>query len=273
MHDVSIGGRPRKVADTWNALPRKHLLAVVRHLYAQHRTETDLRFWLLSVLLDVSLATILAFTDVQLAQLLWLTDFLLDDNTLTEQKLGSVQLPAWRDPLRRTFYGPREHFRNLSFAEFIFADSYFVRYSQDRTQVALLDKLVAVLYRPQRRHYDPNAPDFGGDRREDFNEHLLEKRVSMLSALPRDEKLAIYTWYAGCRQALEYTYPDVFTSAHQEQARAKGWDYVLRELSGSTFGTLTETSRQNARLVLAKMQDDQQAAERLRELHRQQTPH
>ncbi|WP_022821917.1 hypothetical protein [Hymenobacter norwichensis] len=272
MHDVSIGGRHRKVADTWNALPRKQLLEVVRHLYAKHRTETDLRLWLLSVLLDVPLALVIHFTDVQVAQLLWLTDFLLEENSLTEQKLGSVQLPAWRDPLRRTFYGPREHFRNMSFAEFIFADAYFVRYSQDRSQVAMLDKLVAVLYRPQRRNYDPNSPEFGGDRREDFNEHLLEKRVFMLEALPSTEKLAIYTWYAGCRKALEYAYPDVFTSAHQEQASAKGWDYVLRELSGSTFGTLTETSRQNARLVLAKMQDDQEAAERLRELHRQHNP-
>ncbi|MCA8831974.1 hypothetical protein [Hymenobacter pini] len=269
MHDIQIDGRQRTAPDCWNALTRKELLTVVRLLYSPTRTKMDLRLRLLCVVLALPLPRLLAFTEVQLAQLLWLTDFIFAGNELTKQLLPSVQL-LWSKGPARTYFGPRDSLRNVRFAEFIFADSYFVRYTQQPTP-ELLNKLVAVLYRPQRRNYNPHSSEYAGDRREDFNEHLIEHRSRHLARLPDKTKLAVFVWYAGCREQMAHLYPLVFTPQTQEEASEKGWDYVLREMSGGAFGTVESTGRQNLHMVLAKMQDDLEAAERIREQQRNQS--
>lgn len=269
MHDVQIDGRHRAVAKTWNELTRPQLLGVVSVLYSSNADETQLRIRLLAVLLGVPLATVvLRFTAVQILEIRWLTDFVLESVGLTAQLLADVWVPGWRHWLCGRYWGPRESLRNVSFAEFIFADAYFVAYAKGQ-EPAHLDLLVAVLYRPQRRPYRPRAADYGGDRRQDFNEHLVPPRARALTQLPREQKLAVLTWYRGCRQQLEADFPLVFQAAPEADASAPataGWGQVLRELSGQAFGTLKETAQQPIRLVLAKMQDD---AWRTQELARQ----
>ena len=268
MEEVQINGRPRAVPSTWNELPRQLLLQVVAVLYGPNADVTQLRIRLLAVLLQVPLATVVvSFTPVQICQIQWLTDFVLEELTLTAQLLPWVRLPGWRGWLGRRWWGPRESLRNVSFAEFIFADAYFVAYARGQ-EPAHLNQLVAVLYRPQRRPYRPRAAAYGGDRRENFNEHLVAPRATCFAALDLTEKLAVFTWYRGCRQQLERDFPLVFEAPEETRpaATTSGWGQVLRELSGQAFGTLKETKEQPIRLVLAKLQDD---AERAKELARQ----
>ena len=275
MHDVQINGRLRKVAATWNELTRPLLLRVLAVLYSPNWGENELRIRLLAVLLQVPLGTVLfQFTDVQICEIKWLTDFLLDEVTLTAQLLPWLRLPGWRHWLRPRYWGPRESLRNVSFAEFIFADAYFVAWAAQQNP-AYLDQLVAVCYRPQRRPYRPGAAGYGGDRREDFNEHLVPGRARCFAALPKAEKLAVATWYRGCRQQLEQDFPLVFQQAPEADASApasSGWGQVLRELSGQAFGTLAETAKQPIRLVLAKMQDDAQRAQELERRAKEHAP-
>lgn len=274
MHDVTIAGRHRPVPATWNELPPRLLLRLMPVLHAGGADASDLRLRLLFVLLQVNLATFLLITDVQLCQLLWLADFLVTDVRLTAQLLPMVRLPWARDWRRRRWFGPLEKMRNLRFLEFIFADAYFVAYSKNPAQAEWLDKLVAVLYRPQRRRYRPRAADYGGDRREDFNPVHVGVRADTLARLPLATKLAIYTWYRGCRGQLERDFPRVFTPAHEESASnaPSGWAHVAREMSGGAFGTLEQTEQQLVRVVLAKMEDDAYRAEVLAAHHRQQNP-
>ncbi|MBJ6109430.1 hypothetical protein JAO73_10425 [Hymenobacter sp. BT523] len=276
MHDVLINGRHRPVASTWNELTRPLLLQVLDALYQPNDNETQLRLRLLAVLLQVPLLTVLVdFTPEQIIQIQWLTDFVLADLTLTAQRLPWVRRPrAWSHPLPRRYWGPRENFRNLRFLEFIFADSYFVAYAQDPTATRWLDQLVAVLYRPQRRPYRPKSPGYGGDRREDFNPVHVAARVAQLRHLPPAEKLAVATWYRGCRQQLERDYPLVFTPANEDAAAqaSDGWAHVAREMSGGIFGTLEQTEQQLLRDVLARMQDDARRAQELKRLAEQNRP-
>ena len=260
MHDVHINGRHHPVAATWNELPRPVLLQAVAVLYAGAPSDAELRLRLLQALLQVPRAVIAGFTSVQVVQIFWLTDFLLTDVDLTDQLLPEVRRG------KKTFHGPRARFRNLRFLEFIFADAYFVAFSQEPDHEEWLNRLVAVLYRPERRPYQPLAVDYGGDRREDFNEHHVALRTARLARIPRAEKLAIYTWYRGCRLALERDFPHVFTPAHQDAAQqaTDGWAHVLREMSGPTFGPMALTEQQLVRTVLAKMEDDAVRAEQLR---------
>jgi hypothetical protein len=264
------------VAATWNQLTRPLLLRVLGVLYSPGSDENQLRIRLLAVLLQLPLATVLyRVTPVQIIQIKHLTDFVLEGVGLTAQLLPLVRLPLRRDVLRRRWWGPRENLRNVRFLEFIFADSYFVAVSREPQNPAWLDKLVAVLYRPQRRPYRPKAVDYAGDRREDFNSVHVLTRADRLALLPQLEKLAVLTWYRGCRAQLEKDFPLVFTPANEDAAAqaTDGWAHVARELSGGAFGTLEQTERQLVRDVLAKMEDDARRAEALREQARkQQTP-
>ncbi|MDB5270878.1 MAG: hypothetical protein JWP58_3918 [Hymenobacter sp.] len=276
MHDVIIDGRHRAVAATWNELTPELLLRVVRVLYDRSLDEMQQRIHLLAVLLQVPLATVvMRYTPAQIIQIKWLTDFVLADLTLTAQLVPGVTLPrTWRRPLPTAWWGPREKFRNLRFLEFAFADAYFVAYCQDPTQAQWLDNLVAVLYRPQRRPYRPLASDYDGDRREAFNPVHVAARAAQVAHLPHLVKLAIVTWYRGCRLELERVYPAVFTPAIESKAAEStdGWAHVAREMSGPTFGTLEQTEKQLTRDVLAKMEDDARQAEALREQARQNQP-
>jgi hypothetical protein len=275
VHDVIIDGRHRPVPATWNEIPRKLLLRVVATLYGRHENELQLRLKLLAILLRVPLLTVLTFTPVQLCQIKWLTDFVLGELTLTAQALPWLRRPrTWYHPLPGRWWGPRENFRNLRFLEFIFADAYFVAYARDPAATQWLDLLVAVLYRPQRRPYRPRAVDYAGDRREDFNPVHRDARAAQVAHLPLAAKLAVFTWYRGCRLQLERDYARVFTPANEAAAAqaSDGWAHVAREMSGTIFGTLEQTERTLVRDVLARMEDDARRAEAQRELARQTQP-
>jgi hypothetical protein len=259
MHDVSIAGRNKKVAETWNELTREQLLRLMPILYGAYTDLRRQRIDLLWVLLGINWALGLAITPEQyVLQLFPLTDFLLAETVgLTVQLLPSVEL-RW---YQRRLWGPADAFRNLRFLEFVFADSYFVAHASTGDE-QWLNRLLAVLYRPQRFPYRPNSAKYSGDRRQDFNESLVDARAQQLAELPMAEKLAILTWYRGCRQALEQRYPLVFTPDHEQQAadNSGGWAYVLREMSGAAFGSFDETGRQHLHTVLAKMEDDTRRA-------------
>ena len=279
MHTLKIGPATYQVPETWNELPRKKLLRVLATLYG--KPQWPRRHQLLADLAGCSVYSVLNLTEVQLAVLLPLTDWIFDDTQrLTAQLLPTVRLLVKsagrrRLPVYATFHGPAARLTNLSFGEFIFADTYFVLYALGQDAGAL-DKLVATLYRPRRTGAgsNPDRADWCGDYREAFNEHLVERRAQQLCHLPDVEKLAIYTWYRGCRAQLEQDYPDVFGEA-QDDTPAGGppdWGRTLRKLSGEAFGTLQETAAEHARTVLAEMNDQVAEYQRQKAQAKQTTP-
>lgn len=268
MHDILFDGQAKKVAATCDELSRPQLLALMPILYGSYADATRQRIDVLQVLFGISLAMALRITPVQYCQILSLTDFLLG-----EQLTFTKQLLPWVGSKWRRLYGPADGLKNVRFLEFVFADSYFMAYAQGRDP-KWLHHLLAVLYRPQRRPYRPRAAAYGGDRRQDFNQALLDERVARMAQLPLAEQLAILTWYRGCRRALELRYPLVFAPPGEGQAteNAGGWDHALREMSGQAFGNFAETGREHLHTVLAKMNDDIHRAQELERQAKAQTP-
>ena len=269
MHDVSLDGQLKKVAATCDELSPRQLLAVMPMLYGRYDDAHRQRMDLLVLLLGISPALALRITPVQWLEIFWLTDFLLGERLeFTRQLLPWLRPGRW--PARR-LWGPQSNLANVRFLEFVFADSYFVAWAQ-QGELRWLHQLVAVLYRPQRFYYRPTSATYQGDRREEFNENLLDARAARVARLPQAQLLAVATWYRGCRHALEQRYPLVFAPAQQEEAasQAGGWGHVLREMSGQAFGSFEETGRQHLHTVLAKLQDDlHRAAQLRREAERQ----
>ncbi len=192
-----------------------------------------------------------------LGQLLHLADWVdSDTHRLTAQLLPTLRLPGRHVAERpTTWHGPRESFRNLLFGEVMFADTFFVLYCL-HGRPELLDNFLTVLYRPAKRDASPEKADWNGDVRLPFNEHQLEHRTPRVAPLPALEKLAVLTWYRGCRAQLATEFPDVFVAADQDAGpsqQAPDWGRVLRKLSGAAFGPVQQTAGQPLRLVLAEM--------------------
>jgi len=268
MHTVQIGTRVKPVAASWDELSPKQLLALMPVVYGLYPNQTAQRLRVLPLLLGITPTFLLKLTAVQVVEISWLADFVLDEPcTLTAQLLPVLSRKWYEHDL----YGPTAGLDNLTFLEFVFADSYFVAHCR-APEAGWLDKLLAVLYRPERRRYRPTAPDYGGDRRQDFNENLLELNEKRVASLPEATKLAVLTFYRGCRHALEQAYPLVFAEAGEQPASTGGWDQVLREMSGQAFGDFASTGRQLLHQLLAKMQEDAARAEQLLRELRQANP-
>jgi len=257
METLQIGNTTKQVPSTWNEMRRQQLLPILAELYAPERPGRRLR--LLALLTGFPLPLLGTQPVVVLAQLLPLTDFLFsEEHLLTAQLLPTLRVLGRRWRRQSTWHGPREYLRNLLFGEFMFADTFFVLYSQHH-QVEHLDKFLTVLYRPAQPELDVNHPDWKGDVRVRFNEHQLDARTPRVARVPAIEKLAVLTWYRGCRAQLAQEFPDVFTAAEsiqeEEAQQAPDWSRVLRKLSGGAFGTLQQTAEQPLHLILAEMQD------------------
>ena len=258
METLQIGPVVKQVPSTWNELRRRQLLDVLAQLYSP--AQPDHRLQLLSLLTGFRLPVLTGLAVDVLAQLLPLTDWVSSaDHLLTKQLLPTVGIPGRHLSERpTTWHGPAAHLSNLLFGEFIFADTFFVLYCLF-SRPEHLDQFLTVLYRPARRGANPEADDWNGDVRVAFNEHQLEARTQRAQHVPAIEKLAVLTWYRGCRAQLAQEFADVFVEADQDAPASKGqapdWTRVLRKLSGGAFGTVTQTAGQPLRLVLAEMQD------------------
>ena len=257
METLQIGTFTRQVPSTWHELTRRQLLRLLPEVYALAAPDRRLR--LLAALSGYQLPLLAGLPPLVLGELLALTDWLSSDkHRLTEQLLPTLAVAGRLPGHSLTWHGPAASLANLLFGEFIFADTFFVLYCQ-HGRAEYLDKFLTVLYRPARPGADPEAPDWNGDVRLPFNEHQLEVRTRRVAQLSYAKKLAVLTWYKGCRAQLADEFPDVFTAAEVEaSSRAKeapDWSRVLRKLSGGAFGPVQQTAQQPLRLVLAEVQD------------------
>jgi hypothetical protein len=258
METLQIGAITKSVPSTWNELRRGQLLDVLAELRATPRRGRRIR--LLHLLTGFPLPLLYTQPIPILTELLRLADWLSSEkHLLTEQLLPTIGVPG-RHFVERPiiWHGPRAHLQNVLFGEFIFADTFFVLYCLHGTD-NFLDQFLTVLYRPARRGASPDDADWNGDVRQAFNEHQLEARTPRVKHLAPLEKLAIVTWYRGCRTQLAQEFPDVFVVAEVDATsrpnKAPDWSRVLRQLAGGAFGAVDQTAGQPVRLILAEMQD------------------
>ncbi|HAQ19595.1 MAG TPA: hypothetical protein DCR40_10250 [Prolixibacteraceae bacterium] len=175
-------------------------------------------------------------------EVFWLTDmeltwFLQFVNYLTENCRLTVNLfPSFRIGIRR-YWGPCKECRNISWKEFIHAEGQFFAYNNAKSQrkVFYLNMLCAVLYRPQQPHYHPMRPDYNGDRRQPFNDFVYPRRANRFRLLSMNKRYAIYTFYAGCRNAMVEAHPQVFkpsgVSSEAPASPVKGFIQLVSDLN------------------------------------------
>lgn len=251
MNTIEINKYVFKSPDDWNSLTRKQLLYIAGRLdywlwlsKKQYSIGKE-KFFLLMKLMSISRFNILSrktklfyklfhsSDEDSLAGLLITTDFVFSgENTLTKNLLPTIRKGF------KTYYGPSDRLSNIGFYEFVFADSFYLKYRETKNK-KWLNLLVASLYRPKLERFD-NA--------------LLEKRAELFSRISLAEKQAIYIFYIGCRISLVKKYPDAFSSNKANKGKNYGWEGIILGLAGNRFGTIEETRQTNLHTVLTYIQ-------------------
>lgn len=114
-------------------------------------------------------------------------------------------LPAFK--YKKVWYHPpAQRLRNITIAEFAFADAAFYQWHTTERFI-WLDVLCATLYRPAAEN--PTQMD----NRIPYVKQAVDARADIISNIPLPKKLAIAACYEGCRHHIANTYPTIFPKA------------------------------------------------------------
>jgi hypothetical protein len=117
----------------------------------------------------------------------------------------------------------------------------------------MIDDLIAVLYRPAKNNYDRQR-DPDGDIREPFNPNTCAYYTRQVKRWPAEVKIAIMTWYDGCREYLKEMYEVFDNSPTKKQAKDPGMFEVIRSLTGERYGSFDKVGKMNVHLAMREME-------------------
>jgi len=143
-------------------------------------------------------------------------------------------LPEIKISFRKQIYGPSDGLSNLTFAEFIHAETAYAQYlkTNDEKQI---DRLIAILYRPAGK-IKPGDKNWNGDIREPFNDYLIDEYAGALLKINPTLKRAIRWYYEGCKVHISQLFPFVFKKGQgsgQQSDTFRNFISIVDELAGN----------------------------------------
>lgn len=153
---------------------------------------------------------------------------------------GSLNVIQNKIQKYKGFYGVADRLENMELIEFHYAEHYYAQIKEDD---AALSKLIAVLYRPAKRHYDLKR-DPEGDPREAFNSNLIDYYAEQIDKKWSEfAKMGVLMFYDGCRALLEKEYPEVFGGPEEAGGEDVGMYQIIRRLAGDKFGDIEKVEK------------------------------
>lgn len=249
----------RQLPSGWAELDEKGFLSAVRMRLATDSGDDAAADDALRQLLDMDVevfALLGAWQRMQLREAFSWTS--TTDAVFPDCKLPSFEFEGTR------YEGFTRHFSNLTWGEFLWADTFFMR--QNFVEMA------AVLYR------EPAGKRRGLDVRVPFDEYDMQRRATQFRNLPPDILTAILINYNAVRRAsLEEKYPKLFPGRSSgsdgetktEKTSDFSWFDIHHRLMGDRFIYADKFENARLSLVLAYLDDEiREAEKRKRDLNR-----
>lgn len=235
-----------QVKDSWNELSAEECFAAAYILFDDITTYERAVKLLLLLGGPKNFELISSLDEEAIHSLIQLTNFFIDtpgpsNNPLKYYKQRHLGF--------NSFYGPADNLSNVVFSEWILADTYFSRFASNQDENEL-NKLVAVLYRP----FDKNRSKSAGDDREKFNENEVSNRLSQVEKWPKEQRLAVFLFFSGCKALLAQRFPNVFTKRDGQTPDRFGWMSLYDELLGGKFGLDETLSQTNIYMVFLSLE-------------------
>jgi len=191
--------------------------------------------------------------DLNLADLISLQNFITKEQDFNNWLLPEIKIK------KQTFYAPDSRFASMRFGEFISVDMLISAYFGSKKPEAILNKIIAVLYREKRKDIPKN---FKGDKRELFNSETLEHRENIIKDIDEVTKKAILYNYTGVRNWLSKKYVMVFSSSDTSKRtnivlgkQENSWLSIRRHLAGGALN-LEKTDQLNLHDVLSSLNEE-----------------
>lgn len=142
-------------------------------------------------------------------------------------------------------YGPADGLSNILLSEYIDAETAWSNFRKTGKYHFAI-RLFAILYRPEAKDVDMQSPDYKGDRREPYNNFLLNTRTADLMQTGKGVIAVALLWYEACREFIIRKWPEVFeggTTAEKTDAFT-GFMRLVNSLASNDV-TRTEQVRQS----------------------------
>lgn len=255
MIDLTIDKYKVKVPENWNELTGSQVrwLANRFHHIIKPSYEfqirvflrlINIRFWQFQLQYKIMNAS-----DMQIVLLSDLAQpfVALDKLNLTNNKFKRIRI------FGKLYLGPDDSLRNLSIAEFSFADKFFANYLKTNEE-EWLDKLCATLYRSPMLFRKNKMLD----QRKIFNSYSINNDSKAFRNVKFIDKISILFFYWGCRNLLEQTFTHIFDPKNEQKQKQLdlGWISVILDLSGDKFGTLKETEESPMWLIFTYIENE-----------------
>jgi hypothetical protein len=253
------------IPEHWNELTQKQLLQVMEILYLRNYKAEQMLLQLVKTMARLKNYQFFRCRPEDLEEYFYLLHFLLKpDFEFTCNHLPVYPFTDARGQ-RYTFYGPEDELGNLRMKEFTFTEDFYMQwFDSEKKDTEALDNLISILYRPGKKNYDIIInPE--GDPREAFNLNIcLHQAKRYIRFWPMSVKLAIATWYDGCRRFIVDGNPDVFSGGSGEPARYGLVSIMLNVAEGGVFGDFDKVEDQYVNLVMMQLNEVVDQGKRLK---------
>lgn len=155
----------------------------------------------------------------------------------------------------------KEGFLSMSFGEltdaYIHAQVFIKQLIEGEER---LDLLVATLCRPKREGDFQNSPEWNGDDREDYNEHIAAKRAKLLAGNFFEQKVLVLVYFLGTVKNF-FSFFDLFDDDGSKPPVPEdfpGQSFIKNQhllSEKSIFGNMSQTKRANVHEVFQFLEE------------------
>ncbi len=252
MKLIELNKKHYNIPERWDELTEKQLLKVMDVLFLKNYEEAEkLLLKLLQVITGVGTYNFSKWQVEEAEEYLYLLVFLLQpDFAFTKNVIPFFKYDGVKH------YGPADALDNLRMKEFVNTEHLFTAWMEgEKKDEQLLNELVAILYREAPAGYDFDF-NRNGDKRMSFNENICKYMAKHSVAYwPMNVRLAIATWYDGCRRKIVAVNPDVFEGGSGEAARYGLVSVMLNVAEGGVFGAFEKVEEQYVHLVMMQLNE------------------
>jgi hypothetical protein len=253
------------IPETWDELTERQLLQVMKILFLRGNTPEQMALQLLKNLTGMPRWKFIRCKAEELEEYFYLLNFLVGENVAFTKNL----VPVYDDGRlyedeRTEFYGPDDRLDNLRMKEFTNTEHYFIEWcNSGRKDEESLNELIAILYRPQIPGYNHQKNELG-DHREPYVQNVCGYYAKhFVSSWPPSVKLAISTWYDGCRRHIIANNPDVFEGGGGDPARYGLVSVMLNVAESHVFGDFSHVEDQYVSIVMMQLNELVEKARKL----------
>lgn len=247
-----------EVPGTWAELDKHQFSTIIQVLHFRKADPYTISVSLLALLFGVKNFHILSGVgDEYLTELVPLTNFLIEEKPPVFNHWPKIKVK------KKIHAAPEDDLSNLGFGEWCFAYECY-NYYRLTDDPSVLNKLIAVIYRPLDPLSKKDSPDFKGDVREKFNSNLIESRALLLRGIDEKIKLAILAWFSVALAELVDGLPNVFPKRDEKPETdaptgddGRTWLSVFSDLLGPKWGTMEQLSNTNALFILNYLEEQQ----------------